>query len=101
MVVTWNETRVPFPEDKCIHHLFEEVALLHPSAAAIILPSSSSGGQPGRTVTYRDMDVYTYRFAALLVDRGVGPDSLVAMVMERSVEMVVAVYGILRAGPPL
>ncbi|WP_143665067.1 condensation domain-containing protein, partial [Streptomyces cacaoi] len=58
-------------------------------------PAVSCGG---RTLSYRELDVLSDRLAGVLVGRGVGPERLVALVLPRSVDLVVAVLGVLKAG---
>ncbi|MFI5777059.1 amino acid adenylation domain-containing protein [Nocardia sp. NPDC051570] len=50
------------------------------------------------TLSYRELDERSRALAAVLIDRGVGPESLVAVAMRRSIELIVAVYAVLRAG---
>ncbi|HVY36513.1 MAG TPA: non-ribosomal peptide synthase/polyketide synthase, partial [Polyangia bacterium] len=90
LLVTWNETAAAYPEDRCIHELFEEQAERTPEAAAL-----SFGG---RTVSYRELDARAARVAARLRMDGVGPACRVAVCFERSVEMIVALLGAMKAG---
>ncbi|RDI64625.1 non-ribosomal peptide synthase protein (TIGR01720 family)/amino acid adenylation domain-containing protein, partial [Nocardia pseudobrasiliensis] len=50
------------------------------------------------TLSYRELDERSRALAAQLIDRGVGPETLVAVAMRRSIELIVAVYAVLRAG---
>jgi amino acid adenylation domain-containing protein/thioester reductase-like protein len=73
-----------------LHQLFERQAQLSENAVAIRYES--------RRVTYGELDRMTNQLARHLVERGIGPDQLVGISMERSVEMVVGLLGILKAG---
>ncbi|HEX2957142.1 MAG TPA: amino acid adenylation domain-containing protein, partial [Chitinispirillaceae bacterium] len=87
---SWNATETPFPEEKCIHELFEEQVELTPQAVALV-----HGGQ---SLTYSDLNAWANRLAHYLRSLGVGPDNRVAICIERSMEMVVAILGVLKAG---
>ncbi|MGW4771332.1 amino acid adenylation domain-containing protein, partial [Nocardia sp. NPDC004278] len=52
----------------------------------------------GRSITYRELDEYSSRLARVLIDRGVGPESLVALAFPRSLEMVAAFWAVAKAG---
>jgi amino acid adenylation domain-containing protein len=86
----WAATRTESVSDKCLHELFEEQALKTPDRLAVI----AAGAQ----LTYRELDQRANQIANLLVERGVGPESLVGICLERSVELMVAMLGILKAG---
>lgn len=87
---TWNATQVPFPEESCLHELFEEQAKRTPDAIALVFAE--------QYLTYRELDRRSNQLAHYLRKQGVGPDVLVGVFMERSLEMVVGLYGILKAG---
>src|SRR5215212_630318 len=86
----WIATRAASVSDKCLHELFEEQALNTPHRPAVV----AAGAQ----LTYRELDQRANQLANLLVERGVGPESLVGICLERSVELMVAMLGILKAG---
>lgn len=90
LIVEWNNTQADYPSDKCIHQLFEEQAGRTPDAIAIEFE--------GRQLTYAELNNRSSQFANYLRERGVGPDVLVALFVERSLEMVIALLGILKAG---
>ncbi|HEX2091396.1 MAG TPA: amino acid adenylation domain-containing protein, partial [Longimicrobiaceae bacterium] len=89
-VVEWNRTERAFPRDRCAHGLFEAQAERTPDAPAFI-----SGG---KTLTYGELNRGADRLARRLRARGVGPESRVAICVERGPEMLVAVLGTLKAG---
>ena len=84
--------RTSYPSDACIHELFEGTSrAASPDALAVAF-----GEQ--RQLTYRQLNERSNRLAHHLRDRGVGPDVLVGMCIERSIEMIVGFLGILKAG---
>ena len=86
----WNETQADYPKELCIHHLFEAQAGQSPDACAVI-----SGTEQ---LTYRELDQRANLMACYLRSLGVGPEVLVGLYLERSVEMLVALLGVLKAG---
>ncbi len=85
-----NDTKVKLDSDLYIHQLFEEHALKHPDRAALRFS--------GRSMTYGELNIRINKLANYLLSIGVKKNQLVAVCMDRSVEMVVALYGILKAG---
>ena len=90
LLVEWNDTDRNYPSDKCVHQLFEEQVERTPNAVAI--------GYESQKLTYRELNQRANQLAHYLIKLGVGPELLVGIFMERSLEMVVAVLGILKAG---
>jgi amino acid adenylation domain-containing protein/FkbH-like protein/thioester reductase-like protein len=90
IVAAFNDTRVDYPHDKLIHELFEEQVERSPEAIAVV--------HEGQSLTYRELNNRANQLAWYLRARGIGPDQLVALCVERSVEMLVALLGILKAG---
>ena len=86
----WNDTAVEYPLDKCIHHLFEEQAGRTPDAVAIFFEDQQ--------VSYRELNERANRLAHHLRSLGVGPETLVGICVERSIEMIVGLLGIMKAG---
>ncbi len=89
-LVEWNATRREYPMDLCVHHLFETQAARMPDAVAVMYE--------GRRITYRELNGRANQVANYLRKLGVGPDVLVGICVERSIEMVVGLLGILKAG---
>ena len=90
VVVAWNDTSAGYPSDRCIHELFHEQAARSPGAVAVIFED--------QTLTYRELNLRSNRLAYYLRGLGVGPEVLVGLCLERSVEMVTGVLAILKAG---
>ncbi|MBS1808497.1 MAG: amino acid adenylation domain-containing protein [Acidobacteria bacterium] len=79
-----------YPRDICLHQLFEAQVERTPDAISLIFRHES--------LTYREMNARANQVAHRLRKLGVGPETLVGVYMERSLEMVIAMYGILKAG---
>ena len=90
ILVEWNATATDYPRERSIQGLFEEQADATPEAIAVVLD--------GRTVTYRELDRRANRLARHLRGLGVRPGQPVGLCMERSIEMIVALVGVLKAG---
>jgi amino acid adenylation domain-containing protein/thioester reductase-like protein len=90
LLVEWNDTLRDYPQDRCIHQLFEEQVQRTPDAVAAVF------GQ--EQVTYGELNSRANKLARHLRRLGVGPEVLVGLCVERSIEMVVGLLGILKAG---
>ena len=89
LLVDWNDTAAPLPE-KCVHQLFEAQVEESPDAVAVLYQDES--------LTYAELNVRANQLAHALIERGVGPDAPVAIALERSSEMIVALLAILKSG---
>ncbi len=89
MLTEWNDTAAEVPA-ATLPELFEAQVARTPNAVALVLDEDE--------FTYGELNARANRLARLLVQRGVGPESAVAVLMERSVEMVVALLAVLKAG---
>src|SRR6266498_22226 len=90
IIVEWNKTAADYPHRKCWHTLFEEQVGRFPESVAIECE--------GELVTYAALNERANQLARYLVKRGVGPEVLVGICMERSIEMVIGLMAILKAG---
>jgi amino acid adenylation domain-containing protein len=90
VLVRWNETRAEYPRDRCIHQLFEAQVERTPDATALI--------ERGRRTTYRDLDARANRLAHHLRRQGVGPGALVGICIPRSIEAILGMLGVMKAG---
>ncbi len=90
MFLKWNDTKEDYPEDKCIHQLFETQVEKSPDAFAVIYEDDK--------LTYRELNERSNQLAHYLRKQGVGPDVLVGICIDRSIEMIVSLLGILKAG---
>jgi len=90
ILIDWNQTFVEYPCSKTLHLLFEEQAEKTPHAIACVFKE--------KKLTYRELNCQINRFAYLLRRRGVIKEQLVCICLERSLEMIIALFGILKAG---
>ena len=90
ILVDWNDTSTDYPRDLCIHQLIEARVERTPEAVALIIG-------PAR-FTYREVNTRANQAAHHLRSIGVGPEVLVAICMERSLEMVIGMLAVLKAG---
>lgn len=86
----WNATAADYSKDRCMHQLFEEQAHRHPDAVALVCKDES--------LTYAEFNYRTNQLAHTLMEKNVGPDTLVAVLLDRSIDMMVAMMAILKAG---
>ncbi|MDE1462571.1 amino acid adenylation domain-containing protein [Spartinivicinus poritis] len=90
LLTRWNDTDAKYPKDKCFHELFEEQAQKTPDAIAVVYE--------GGSLTYKALSRKSTLLAKYLQQQGVKPDSLVAIYLERSLNMMVGLLAILKAG---
>ncbi|MCK5055006.1 MAG: AMP-binding protein, partial [Candidatus Aminicenantes bacterium] len=106
LLYDFNDTAAAYPKDKTIQALFQEQVERNPNNIALIGPANSNlrDKETGSTMkerislTYDQLSCETDNLAALLVQKGVGPDSIVGLLAERSIEMIIAIFAILKAG---
>lgn len=90
VVTGFNSTRRPFPEDRCPYQLFEEQVLKTPDNIAVSFE--------GDSINYKGLNERANRLAHYLRSKGVGPESKVGLMVSRSIDMLVAILGIHKAG---
>jgi amino acid adenylation domain-containing protein len=90
VLVSWNAHGDPLPERESIKELFEEQVARTPDAAAVVFA--------GDRLTFDELNRRANRIAALLCEQGVGPGTLVGVLMEKSLDLVPAVLGVVKAG---
>ncbi|EYU13214.1 non-ribosomal peptide synthetase, partial [Photorhabdus aegyptia] len=90
LLETWNATETPYPDQLCIHQLFEQQAEKTPAATALIAGDKS--------LSYRELNTCANRLTRQLIEQGVCPGDHIALLLERSIELVVAQLAILKAG---
>jgi amino acid adenylation domain-containing protein len=100
LLIAFNDTDADYPKDKCVHQLFEEQAQRTPGNLAVIF-SEPFGPEPfveERLLTYAELNARANQLARYLRRMGVGPGAIVGLCLERSVEAIVGIFGILKAG---
>jgi amino acid adenylation domain-containing protein len=90
LLINWNETSTAYPAGASIHELFEAQAVRTPEAVAV--------EYEGSRLTYAELNARANQVAHYLARHGVGPEVMVGLCVERSLEMVVGTLGILKAG---
>jgi amino acid adenylation domain-containing protein len=90
MLDEWNDTRAEFARDKCVHQLFEEQVERTPDGIALIFEDEE--------LTYGELNERANQLAHELQALGVGPEVRVGICVKRSIEMMVGLLGILKAG---
>ncbi len=90
LLIEWNDTTTSYPHNQCIHELFEAQVERSPDVVAVCFEHEC--------LTYRQLNSKANQLAHRLRFLGVGPDVLVGICLERSLEMVIGLLGILKAG---
>ncbi len=89
----WNATQAAYPQEQCVHHLFEEHVRKTPTATALVFQEQS--------LSYDALNQSANRLAHYLLaepNLDIAPDSLVGVFLERSLNVVVAMLAIIKAG---
>nr|AZF85940.1 non-ribosomal peptide synthase [Catenulispora sp.] len=86
---TWNDTARPVP-DTLLPELLQAQAARTPDAVAVVAD--------GRATTYGELNARANRLARLLIERGAGPERIVAVALPRSVELIVALLAVVKTG---
>jgi amino acid adenylation domain-containing protein len=90
IISEWNATASDLCHQRLIHQLFETSAQKDPEAPAILFEQ--------QTLTYQELNQISNQIAHFLIGKGVGPESLVAVCLDRSPELIAVILGILKAG---
>ena len=90
LLVEWNRTARAYPQNRCLHDLFSEQAARTPKATAVVFQE--------QLLSYEELEARSNRLAHRLIESGVGPEVVVGLCLERSLEMIVGLLAILKAG---
>ena len=90
LLVEWNATAAPYPHEQCIDELFEAQVARTPEAIAVVFEDER--------LSYGELDARANQLAHHLRGIGIGPEVVVGLCVERSLEMVVGLLAILKAG---
>lgn len=90
MLVGWNNTKRDYPPEVTLPELFEDQVVSSPDALAV------KAGE--ETLTYRELNERSNKLAHYLREKGIGPESRVAVCFERSAGMIVSLLGVLKSG---
>jgi len=90
LLVEWTATRREYPHAQCVHQLFEAQVQRSPTALAAVCE--------GEQVSYQELNRQANLLAHHLRAQGVGPETLVALLAERSIPFLVAILAVFKAG---
>ncbi|NJR75441.1 MAG: AMP-binding protein, partial [Scytonema sp. CRU_2_7] len=90
LLVDWNNTQTDYPQEQCIHQLFEAQVERTPDAVAVVFEDQQ--------LTYQELNANANQLAHYLQNLGVEPEVLVGICVERSLLMVIGLLAILKAG---
>ena len=90
ILIDWNNTRSSYPKNICLHELFLAQAEQRADSVAVVFDAEQ--------VTYGELNRRSNKLARYLREMGLRPDCLAAICVERSIEMIVAVLGVLKSG---
>ena len=90
LLVEWSRFATDYPAEKRAHDLFEQQAERRPDALAVVYE--------GRHLTYSELNAKANQLARYLRKQGVGPEALVGVSAERSLELIIALLGVVKAG---
>ncbi|MBD1900675.1 non-ribosomal peptide synthetase [Trichocoleus sp. DQ-A3] len=90
LLVQWNNTKVDYPNDLCVHQLFEAQVEQNKDAIALVFED--------KKLTYQELNIRSNKLARYLQKLGIGAEILVGLCVERSLEMIIGMLAILKAG---
>jgi amino acid adenylation domain-containing protein len=90
LLVEYNASQTAYPDSSCIHHLFETQVGLRPEAIAVALNEEQ--------ITYKELGLRADKLARHLRSKGVGPEVIVAIFMDRSIQTIEALLAVLKSG---
>ena len=90
LIHDWNNTKTDFPSEKCIHQLFEDQVIKTPNAVAAFCK--------GKELTYVELNAKANQLGHVLGKLGVGPESMVGVCLNRSLDLLVAILAVQKAG---
>jgi tyrocidine synthetase-3 len=100
----FNNTTTAYPQEKTISQLFAEQVEIVPDNVALIGQSAKRKEERQaqcamlHAITYKELNEQTHQLAHILQSKGVGPDTIAAVMVERSIEMIIGILAILKAG---
>ncbi|HUC10574.1 MAG TPA: amino acid adenylation domain-containing protein [Stellaceae bacterium] len=99
-IAAWGVKPEEAAPARCLHRWFEDQAERTPDAVAVVVPAVQDGSQTDtrQTLTYRELNALANQLAHCLRERGAGPEVLVGLCIGRSVNLIIGLLGILKAG---
>jgi len=96
ILIDWNQTETEFPVDQTVHQVFSQLAEKQPEATALIFKSDSVS--PEETLSYSELNIKANKLAHHLIEKGAGPEKIICICMERSLDMIISMLAILKSG---
>lgn len=90
ILMEFNDTKREYPDDKTIHQIFEEQVEKIPDKVAVICED--------KILTYHELNQKSNQLARVLRDKGVGPDTIVGIILDKSLDLMIGILAILKAG---
>jgi amino acid adenylation domain-containing protein len=90
MLHEWNQTRAPYPSDRCVHQQFEEQVRKSPDSIALVFENEE--------LTYAELNSRANKLAHYLVSKGAREDTIVAICLERSTDLIIGLLAIAKTG---
>lgn len=90
MLEDWNKTDAEYPRNSCVHQKFEEQVVKTPDSIAVIFEDEK--------LTYSELNARANKLAHYLVSKGAKEDTIVAICLERSIDLIVGLMAIAKAG---
>ena len=90
ILIEWNHTKKDYPKDRCLHQLFENQAEKAPENVAVVFE--------GKALTYSELNAKSNQLAKYIGTLGGGLNSVIGIYMDRSLELLIAILGVLKAG---
>jgi amino acid adenylation domain-containing protein len=90
LLVEWNNTAKAYPQDRCIHELFEQQVERTPDAVALVFED--------QRISYGELNARANQLAHSLIERGLQPGEFVAISLRRSISLVIAELAVIKAG---
>jgi amino acid adenylation domain-containing protein len=98
LLIEWNSVAAAAPRARCVYRLFEDQARRRPDAVALVYSASEMGYGAEERLTYRELNRRANQVAQVLRNLGIAPAMPVGICLERSLGLVVALLGVLKAG---
>ena len=94
----WNGVKTDYPRDASLADLFREVARAFPENTALLIAETAAHALPERRISYAELDRLSDQWAVRLRNAGVARGAFVAVLLPRSLDLIVSLLAILKAG---
>ncbi|HLZ61772.1 MAG TPA: amino acid adenylation domain-containing protein [Ktedonosporobacter sp.] len=90
LLVMWNNSYIPYPADRCVHELFEDQVVRSPNSVAVSYDDEQ--------ITFHELNRRANQLAHALQTMQIGPEMVVGVALERSLDLIIGLLGILKTG---